>query len=458
MPRNGAGGSRNSQPLKEIPLRPTVAPREVPVGKVAPNPRNLREDDLGTDEEREEIVASMHSTGVLQALLVGTRAAFLAEYPQYEGHQGLANVDYVIIAGHRRYAAAQLAGLAKVRIDVRDELMPDLDLVMLEENLKRKGLNVFQEGEGYRRLAVKGASHAAIAKRVGKGKSTVTKRIALLDLPEDARKAVLGKQISIDSAYNLLVALDGENLDRFLEAASIMMRNKVTPADAVNILLMAGSDRTVPAPAPAPAAPFTTSAAPGEPVLAEPVEATTILTEELPPAAPSLPAARTEPVLTEPSDAPAGTTEKEPQAEAEESTDDGGENAGRAQSSAARNAYCETLVRDTKDLAADPQTTRIASMALFHATPGAVSKAHAWLKTAGAPDTAAFEAESYRDAVLVRGDANLIARLAYAVALAQAELRASSRRRNWDYRDIAHLRHLIDGGYEPTDWERRHLG
>ncbi|WP_329046631.1 ParB/RepB/Spo0J family partition protein [Streptomyces sp. NBC_01422] len=448
--------------MKDIPLRPTVAPRKVPIGKVAPNPRNLREDDLWTnDEERDETVASMQSSDILQALLVSTLGAFLDEYPQYKKDEALAGVDYVIIAGHRRYAAAQLAGLTEVRIDLRDELIPVLDLVMLEENLKRKGLNVFQEGEGYRRLAIKGESHASIAKKVGKGKSTITKRIALLDLPDDARQAVLAKQVSVDTAYNLIVALDGD-LSRFLEAAEIMRRGRVTATDAVNKLYETGSARTDPEPTPAGPGTATEARISEEPVLSEPTAATATMTEEPATSTAPVPSARTEPVLPEPThDEDTSRESAQPELTGEPSTDamtaDHADN-GRAQSNAARNRFCQNLIASTVDLAVDPQNTQIAAMALGHATSGAIVKAHGWMKAAEAADAAAFEAESYRDAILVREDANLIARLAYAVALAQAEVRASSRRRNWDYRDIAHLRHLIDGGYEPTDWERQHLG
>lgn len=81
MPRgNKAGGSAHSPTLTDMPMRPTAAPRTVDIALVAPNPRNLREDDLWTsDDERDETVASMQATGLLQALLVCNRDAFLDE-------------------------------------------------------------------------------------------------------------------------------------------------------------------------------------------------------------------------------------------------------------------------------------------------------------------------------------------------------------------------------------------
>ncbi|MER7316498.1 MULTISPECIES: ParB/RepB/Spo0J family partition protein [Streptomyces] len=425
-----------------------MAPRTIAIEKVVPNPRNLREDDLWThDDERDETIASVLATGVLQALLVGTRDAFIAMYPQHKEDESLKAAEYVIIAGHRRHEAARLAGLTDVRIDVRDELLPDLDLVMLEENLKRKGLNVFQEGEGYRRLAAAGASHAEIAKRVGKGKSTVTKRIALLDLPKDARQAILDKQVSIDNAYNLLTALDGEGLDRFLEAAEIMKQNKVSATDAVNTLFYSGSDRTE-TEEPSSTAETTTTPAAATP------------TGQAPPTTPapdSGPDAAGAPESENPETVGDDQSETAPADDAPES--ESSETVGRARSHASRNRFCQNLIAEATDLLADPRTIQVGTMALGHATPGAVERAHGWMKAAGATDASAFEqSESYRDAILARGDANLIARFAYAVALGQAEVRASSGRRTWDYRDAAHLQHLIDSGYEPTEWERRHLG
>lgn len=453
MPRSKAGGSENTAgPVPEIPLRPDAArTREVEINRIAPNPRNLREDDLwGSEAERIETVTSIQEIGLIHALAVCTKKAYLAEYPDDADDPTLASADFIVMAGHRRLAACWEAGKTKVRIDVQDHQVKNLDLLMLEENLKRKSINVFQEGEGYRRLQAKGASHSQIAKRVAKGKSTITKRIALLSLPEDAKQAVLDDRLGVDAAYNLLVALDGQP-DKVLAASEIMREQRVGAQDAVNLLLTATSPTT---PAPAAETP--------EPVLPEP------------PAA-SVPAARTpdspaepvshpdpsttpdaEPVLPEPvrtgsdgqaaAPAPAATKTAAPEQD------------GRAQANAARNHHCQHLVATYDKPATDPRTTRVATTVLLHAPDAALTRAHGWLKAANLADAAVMAPASYRDALLMRGDATLIARLAYAVSLAEDELRASNRTRHWDYRDIAYLTHLIEGGYEPADWERRHLG
>ncbi|MFE6126689.1 ParB/RepB/Spo0J family partition protein [Streptomyces sp. NPDC056437] len=455
MPRSKAGGSANTAggQLQEVPFRPDAnRAHKVDIGRIAPNPLNLRGDDLWEDDsERDETVTSMQEIGLIQALVVCTRAAFLQEYPDAQ----VGDVDFIVMAGHRRLEAARLAGLPKVRIDVQDDKVPVLDLLMLEENLKRKGLNVFQEGEGYRRLEAKGSSHAQIAKQVGKSKSVITKRIAVLALPADARAAVLDKRLGVDAAYNLLVALDGRP-GQVLAAADIMRERRIPPQEAVNALLT-GSARTddEPASEPLPAA---------EPVRAEPADPDV-----------KVPASRTEPVLAEPVTVPAKGSSSAPAApepvlpepvEAQRAEEPArvatkavaAEQDGHARARAARDQFCAQIVRDYNDPTPDAQATRIAVTALVHATEPAIKRAHGWVKAAKVTDAASMEPIGYRDALLYRENGTLIARLAYAVSLAEDELRAANRSRNWDHRDLAYLNHLIEAGYEPTEWERRHLG
>lgn len=454
MPRSKAGGSENTAgPVPEIPLRPDVArTREVDISRIAPNPRNLREDDLWESEaERIETVTSIQELGLIHALAVCTKKAYLAEYPDGADDPTLTSADFIVMAGHRRLAACWEAGKTKVRIDVQDHQVKNLDLLMLEENLKRKSISVFQEGEGYRRLEAKGASHSQIAKRVAKGKSTITKRIALLSLPDDAKQAVLDKRLGVDAAYNLLVALDGQP-DKVLAASEIMREQRVGAQDAVNLLLTA---RAPASPGPGPVTP--------EPVLPEPTSPVTVPASRTP-EPPAEPASQSDPpttpdagsVLEEPvRTASAGQAAAPAPAATKTMT---AEQDGRAQSNAARNRHCQHLVATYDKPATDPRTTRVAVTVLLHAPDAALTRAHGWLKAANLTDAAVMAPISYRDALLMRGDATLIARLAYAVSLAEDELRASNRTRHWDYRDVAYLTHLIESGYQPAEWERRHLG
>ncbi|MEU9703074.1 ParB/RepB/Spo0J family partition protein [Streptomyces sp. NPDC047981] len=457
MPRNKAGGSGNTS-MTDVPLRTAAAPRKADPKSIVANPRNLRDGDLWEDEQdHQQMVASVRSeTGLIQALVVCTRAAFLAEYPTYA--EQLGSAEYVILAGHRRHAAVLQVGLDEVRIDVRDDQVPNMDLLMLEENLKRKTLSVFQEGEGYRRIEARGVSHSDIAKTVGRSKSHITKRITLLNLPEDAKEALLGKRLTIDNAYNLYSALDGENLHLLLEANELLRQDRTLKAsDAVNAVL-SGSARTAAAREETPAvqgsASGTVSAgslgSTATAVLAEPEEDAELVPAE----PPVVPDARAEAVLTEPVPPIAQSTAAAP---SDQLTAQDKERVGRGYASARRHEFCVALLRDYTDPAIDARSVRVAETALRQATPAAVDKAHRWMAETDA-DAQEFSASSYRDAVLVRGDATLTSRLAYAVALAESEVRASNRARNWDSRDIAHLQHLVDAGYDPTPWDSRHLG
>jgi ParB/RepB/Spo0J family partition protein len=455
MPRNKPGGSANTTvPAREIPLRPDAArAREVDISRVAPNPQNLRGGDLWeSDEQREETVTSIKEMGLIQALVVSTAAAHLKCYE--DDIAALSGFDFVVMAGHRRLEACRLAGLDKVRIDIQDHQVEKLDLLMLEENLKRKALSVFQEGEGYRRLYSKGASHAQIAKQVGKSKSHITKRIALLDLNGESRQAVLTGALGVDAAYNLLVALDGE-ADKVLEAAGIMKRQRISAPEAVNALMVMSTNAVL-SPSPGLAVPVLPEpdALPMVPASREPEPD---VAETPSSSADSAEPSSTEPVLPEPANDTKPPTEPEA-SDPPSAVQLSDEQAGRAQANAARDIYCRQLVTSYDKPATSPQSNRIAITAVLHASPAALNRAHSWLKEAGIPDAAAMAASSYRDSLLVRGAATLIARLAYAVALAEDELRASNRSRHWDYRDLAYLTHLIEAGYTPAEWERRQLG
>jgi ParB/RepB/Spo0J family partition protein len=458
MPRGKPGASsnvlkdRDRVPLKEQPLVTSSGGKEVPVDKVTRNPRNLREDDLwDSPEEKAETVASVKEVGLIQALVVATRAAFLERYPQHEPDIGSAR--YVVLAGHRRFDAVLAVGLETVRVDVQDGLVGKLNLVMLEENLKRKGLDPFQEGEGYRRAnAEDGLSYQDIATATGRSKSHITKRVRLLDLRQESRELVRSRRVSIDSAYNLLTALGEGNEKLFVEASEVMAEQRLSAKDSANHVLAAVSGRNRSA-AGEPSGPRDT-------VSNDTRAATAVLTEtkessdaESTGSSAPIPGARNEPVLTE-TDSPPG----KPHAPGKTPTPASADDAERAEANARRNKCCGRLVADYKFGQVDAAMTRIAAAVLSTVSQNALSRAHSWMQAAGAVNASGVGPVSYRDSVLLKADGHLTAHLAYAVALAQDELRASDRRRRWDHRDIAHLRHLIEAAsYDPTGWEKRQL-
>jgi len=142
-----------------------------------------------------ELADSIREKGLLQPVLVR---------PKGDG--------YELVAGERRFRAAQMAGLAEVPAIVReldDQAALELALV---ENLQREDLSPREEAEGYARLAEMGLSHEEIARRVGKSRSAVTNALRLLQLPEEVLRALDEGRISAGHARALLMLPEEKRL------------------------------------------------------------------------------------------------------------------------------------------------------------------------------------------------------------------------------------------------------
>jgi len=161
---------------------------QVPVGAVAPNPRQPR----GTirPEDLEELTASVREHGVLQPLIVT---------------EGKTPEHYVLIAGERRLQAARLAGLTSVPVLVRQATdQQRLELAIIE-NVQRSDLGPLEEAEAYRQLSEDfELSHEEIAARVGKSRVAVTNTMRLLKLPDSVKNALVEERISEGHARALL--------------------------------------------------------------------------------------------------------------------------------------------------------------------------------------------------------------------------------------------------------------
>ena len=152
---------------------------EVPVSAISPNPQQPRM-PLGDDEQLLELAASIQEFGLLQPLLV-TLEDEDEEEPRYQ-----------LIAGERRWRAAQIAGLERVPVIVRDAT-PQLMLEMaLVENLQRTDLNALEEAQGYRMLIDDyQLTQEQVADRVGRKRTTVANTLRLLQLPDTVREALV---------------------------------------------------------------------------------------------------------------------------------------------------------------------------------------------------------------------------------------------------------------------------
>ena len=173
--------------------------RRVPIEFLRPNPRNPRRNFAET--ELDELAASMRERGIIQPIVVRP----------VHGSQDC----YEIIAGERRWRAAQRAGLHVVPIvplDVNDDEALQLAII---ENVQRADLNPLEEAAGYQSLVNEFAhSQDAIAKMVGKSRSHVANTLRLLKLPQSVQAYIGAGKISAGHARMLVGQPDPERLAR----------------------------------------------------------------------------------------------------------------------------------------------------------------------------------------------------------------------------------------------------
>jgi ParB family chromosome partitioning protein len=140
------------------------------------------------DSDQRELVASVRKSGIIQPIVVR------------KSENG-----YEIIAGERRWRAAQAAGLKEVPIIIRTADDRELAELSLVENIQREALNPVEEADAYQTLMTRfSLSQEEIAVRVGKDRSTVANTVRLLKLPEEVKKALIGKAITAGHARALL--------------------------------------------------------------------------------------------------------------------------------------------------------------------------------------------------------------------------------------------------------------
>lgn len=159
---------------------------EVDIDRVRPNPRQPRE--RFDDEALDRMAASLGERGMLQPLLVRRTGD-----------------DFELIAGERRWRAAQRAGWHRVPVMIRDaDQMEALELALVE-NLQREDLNPIEEARAYEMLAEEaGLSQERVAERVGRERSTVANYLRLLRLPARVQELLVAGELSMGHARALL--------------------------------------------------------------------------------------------------------------------------------------------------------------------------------------------------------------------------------------------------------------
>ena len=165
-----------------------AAVEKIPVTRLVPNRFQPRS---SFDEEGlEELASSIRSQGVIQPLIVSARA----------------DGSFTIIAGERRWRAAQKCGLAEVPAIVREVASDQAALELaLVENLQRADLNSIEEAEAYRSLADRfQLTQDQISEQVGRARSTITNTLRLLRLPASVQDLLRAGRLSAGQARPLL--------------------------------------------------------------------------------------------------------------------------------------------------------------------------------------------------------------------------------------------------------------
>lgn len=144
---------------------------EMPIESIQPNPQQPRHEFA--EEALKELIDSVREHGVIQPLIV-TR------------NETGDSAPYYLIAGERRWRAAQAAGLATVPVIVKEANPEEMLALALVENIQRADLNPLEEARAYRELMdTFGLTQAEVARRVGRSRSAVANLVRLLNLPEE---------------------------------------------------------------------------------------------------------------------------------------------------------------------------------------------------------------------------------------------------------------------------------
>jgi len=207
--------------LSDTPASKTEEFLEIDVDLIEPNaaqPRSRFDENL-----IKELAQSIQSNGIIQPLLVRKRGG-----------------KYQLIAGERRWRAAQRAGLAKVPAVIKE--IPDdklLELALIE-NIQRQELNVIEEALAYKNLIGSlGLTQEMVAQRVGRDRTYITNFLRLLRLPEEIQQLLIEEKISAGHARALL-AVDDSDIQRRVARNIIEMSLSVRETEKTIKRIIAG--------------------------------------------------------------------------------------------------------------------------------------------------------------------------------------------------------------------------
>ncbi|WEX09619.1 ParB/RepB/Spo0J family partition protein [Chelativorans sp. AA-79] len=192
------------------------ADRSIPIEFVSPNPRNPRRNFAETDLI--ELSQSIREHGIVQPVVVRPAAA---------------TGRYEIIAGERRWRAAQRAGLTEIPVIIRDvDDKAALELAIIE-NVQRADLNSIEEARGYQQLMDEhNYTQADLAQVIGKSRSHVANTLRLLKLPESVAEFIIDGSLTAGHARTLVTAVDPAGLAKRIIDEGLSVRQAEALAGA----------------------------------------------------------------------------------------------------------------------------------------------------------------------------------------------------------------------------------
>jgi len=186
-----------------------------PIEELKPHHRQPRK--TFNDVKMAELVASIKEKGIIQPLVVRRQDDY-----------------YQIIAGERRWRAAQKAGLESVPVVIQDVAEDSALEIALIENIQREDLNPLEEAGAYRHLMDSfDLLQEEVAKRVGKDRSTVANALRLLRLPEKVKDDLIESRLSMGHARALLAL---ENEEDIVEASQQIIRKKLSVRETEKLI------------------------------------------------------------------------------------------------------------------------------------------------------------------------------------------------------------------------------
>ncbi|MBK9386687.1 MAG: ParB/RepB/Spo0J family partition protein [Planctomycetes bacterium] len=197
MTQNRMGRGLRALMGAAAPAMEPTAGSHLPIERIKPNPHQPRK--VFDSQDLAELAQTIKDRGVLQPVVV----------------RPIANGNYELIAGERRWRASQLAGLQEIPVVVRQDVNDrEMLILALVENVQRRDLDAIEKARGFAELATSGATQDEIATWVGMNRASISNFIRLLDLPEDVQQLVSRGHLKMGHARALLGLLDQEKQRR----------------------------------------------------------------------------------------------------------------------------------------------------------------------------------------------------------------------------------------------------